>query len=255
MTFNIQEGGGTSRRQERILEVIERESPDCLIVNEGVGWFPRAQMADQIADRLDADYRIAPAASGFDLAFFSRLPIEKLVRPPLPGLLHTLAWIQLTAPDGIPLYLVGAHLDFREESHRLRETASILPAIRPLLPGYAALLGDFNALAPGDRVMGLSPYDADQVDPSHMPEWFVNRYPPEVMGLFLEAGWQDTFRHRNPSTPGYTMSTSDPNARYDYVLLSPSLATRARDAFVVAAPPASSASDHFAVVVDLDWQP
>jgi endonuclease/exonuclease/phosphatase family metal-dependent hydrolase len=48
------------------------------------------------------------------------------------------------------------------------------------------------------------------------------------------------------------MSTTDPNARYDYILVSASLAERVEDVFVETAPPASNASDHFAVVADLD---
>jgi len=253
MTYNIQEGGGSGIRTELLLTVIQRLEPDLLVLNEAVGWFPRHALADRLARLLEADYRIASSASGFDIAFFSRFPIRELCHPPLQNrLFHALAWIVVEPPGRAPVNLVGTHLDYREEAYRVEEVRAILPHLAPLLKSDTAILGDLNAISPDDPVMGSKPDDLARTDVAALPEWFLDRYPPQAMPLLTRAGWADAYRIRHAATAGYTMSTSDPNARYDYILLSPSLAGRVSDAFVVTEPPASNASDHFAVVVDLE---
>jgi len=251
MTFNIQEGGGSAGRLEQILAVILRADPDLLVLNEAVGWFPKHTMADRLARLLGAEYRIAASSSGFDVAFFSRLPILGFHQPRIANLFHTLAWTEVALPGGSPMNLIGAHLDYREESLRVLEIKNALPHLAPLVNTHAAILGDLNALSPDDPVMGLRPDELAQTDLSEMPEWFLNRYPPRTLGMLYEAGWVDAYRQTHAGETGYTMSTSDPNARYDYILVSPSLAEKTVDVHVETESPASTASDHFAVVADL----
>jgi endonuclease/exonuclease/phosphatase family metal-dependent hydrolase len=252
MTYNIQEGGGSDRRFARLVEVIERASPDVLVVNEGAGWHPAHERAERIADCLGAEHRIAHTGSGFDLAFFSRLPILGLEEPDADSLFHGLAWIEVRTPDGGDLVVAGLHLDFREEWRRREEVDSILPLLAPLLERPAAVLGDLNALDPDDRVMGLRPDELAQTDLDEMPDWFLKRYPPEALPRLLAAGWRDAFRTCHPGATGYTMSTEDPNARYDYVLASPPLIGRVREVWVETAPPVTNASDHFPVIAEID---
>jgi endonuclease/exonuclease/phosphatase family metal-dependent hydrolase len=252
MTYNIQEGGGDRARQARLLEVIQRASPDVLVLNEAVNWHPQHPFADRIGAALGADYRVAPSASRFDVALFSRFPILKFRTLSTPVLLHSAAWIAVESPAGERLHVVGVHLDFREETLRVREIDALLPHLAPLLETRAALLGDLNAIAPDDPVMGLRPDELAQTDLETMPEWFLNRYPPRAMPRLRAAGWRDSFRLRHVGNSGYTMSTTDPNARYDYILVTPSLAERVEDVHVETDSPASNASDHFAVVADLE---
>jgi len=252
MTYNIQEGGGAPARQARLLEVIQRISPDVLVLNEAVNWHPRHEFADRIGDALDADYRVSPSASRFDVALFSKHPILEFRTLRTASLFHSAAWIAVETPTGERLHAAGVHLDYREEALRVRETEALLPHLTPLLGLHSAVLGDLNALAPEDPVMGLRPDELAGTDLETMPEWFLNRYPPEAIPRFTAAGWRDSFRLRRVASAGYTMSTTDPNARYDYILVSPSLAERVEDVFVVTEPPASNASDHFAVVADLN---
>lgn len=252
MTYNIQEGGGDGNRSKHLLAVIQRLEPDLLVLNEAVAWFPKHALADRLARLLEADYRIAPSASGFDIAFFSRFPIRKMCHPPIRNrLFHALAWIVVDPPGRAPLNLVGTHLDYREETFRVEEVRASLPHLAPLLAADTAILGDLNAISPDDPVMGCKPDDLARTDTASLPEWFLDRYPPRAMPLLARAGWKDAFRIRHANETGYTMSTSDPNARYDYILLSPSLAGKVSDVFVETGPPASNASDHFAVVADL----
>lgn len=79
----------------------------------------------------------------------------------------------------------------------------------------------------------------------------------EVLSSWLDAGWQDTFRHAHPGQPGhYTWWRQWGNARednvgwrIDYVLASPSAAKRVREAFIW---PQVMGSDHCPVGVDVD---
>ena len=84
--------------------------PDVLVLNEGAGWHPAHERAERIAACLDADHRIAHTGSGFDLAFFSRLPILGLVEPDADSLFHGLAWIEVRTPDEGDLVVAGLHL-------------------------------------------------------------------------------------------------------------------------------------------------
>ena len=79
----------------------------------------------------------------------------------------------------------------------------------------------------------------------------------EVLTTWLDAGWQDTFRHAHRGQPGhYTWWRQWGNARednvgwrIDYVLASPSAAKRVREAFIW---PQVMGSDHCPVGVDVD---
>ena len=79
----------------------------------------------------------------------------------------------------------------------------------------------------------------------------------EVLTSWLDAGWQDTFRHAHPGHPGhYTWWRQWGNARednvgwrIDYVLASPSAAKRVREAFIW---PQVMGSDHCPVGVEVD---
>lgn len=79
----------------------------------------------------------------------------------------------------------------------------------------------------------------------------------EVLTSWLDAGWQDTFRHTHPGQPDhYTWWRQWGNARednvgwrIDYVLASPSAAKRVREAFIW---PQVMGSDHCPVGVDVD---
>ena len=79
----------------------------------------------------------------------------------------------------------------------------------------------------------------------------------EVLSSWLDAGWQDTFRHAHPNQPGhYTWWRQWGNARednvgwrIDYVLASPSAAKRVQEAFIW---PQVMGSDHCPVGVDVD---
>lgn len=251
MTYNIEAGGGEDRRFARVLDVVRDASPDVLVVNECVGWFPSNDRAAAIADCLGADYRVAQCTSNFDIAFFSRYPIRTVEMPPsTASFTHGVARATLDV-DGRPMAVIGAHLDYRDERTRSDEVGSLLAWIGPPGDGLAAIAGDLNAIADGDEVLGLEPDALADIPDDECPEWLFQRYPPRAIARLRRAGWIDGFRARHPSDAGYTMSTDEPNARYDYVFLSPGAARGLRDAAVVTRAPASNASDHFAVFVDL----
>ena len=110
------------------------------------------------------------------------------------------------------------------------------------------LLGDFNAVAPGD-----APFVR------RMPLWirallrFDGGIRTEAMTAVAGAGFKDAFRAANPSLAGLTLPSGAPVIRLDYVMLDEPLAGR-----LVACrtgepgPVAAAASDHLPVIVELD---
>ncbi len=252
MTYNIEAGGGEDRRFARVLDVVREASPDVLVVNECVGWFPSNERADAIAACLGADYRVAQCVSNFDLAFFSRFPIRAIETPEsTTTFTHGVARATLDV-DGRPMTVTGAHLDFRDERTRADEVGAMLAWLGPPGDELAAIVGDLNAITTGDEVLGIEGDAVADIPDDECPEWLFQRYPPRAIARLQRAGWVDAFRTRHPDDAGYTMSTDEPNARYDYVFLSPGAARGLRDAEVVTRAPASNASDHFGVVVDLE---
>src|ERR1017187_2823178 len=101
MTFNILTGGGEEPRFSKILDLLQRNRPDILVLQECVGWEDGHRLA-QVAKVLElppgeehARLSLArPRGSGkcYHIGVFSRLPIAKLVAHRDPAFIgHSLA--------------------------------------------------------------------------------------------------------------------------------------------------------------------
>jgi len=186
--------------------------------------------AELLAQRLGMQLVYGEANSDYAVAWLSRFPVTRSDNHRLPVLDKTLLEVEV---DGLRLF--ATHLSAGRtkavEPHRIEETQAILGEIG----GDADLLvGDFNAVGPGDEI-GTPPPD-EVLD-------HVSRRPIE---LILEAGYVDAYRALYDDH-GWTYLTWHPWARLDHIFVSPRLVVERCEVVTEA----DGASDHLPVVADV----
>jgi endonuclease/exonuclease/phosphatase family metal-dependent hydrolase len=238
MSYNIEYG---NRGLDSVATVIRDQHPDIVGLQEvDVHWSARSNFVDQAATLSKAtgmNYRFAriyqlpnadpsKPAREFGVALLSRYPIvaftnHEITRlstqdstptpAPLPGLLDATLNV-----DGRNVRVFNVHLDYRADpSVRVKQVSEILEYLSK--DTIATILtGDLNA-APN---------------------------APELRPLLerLHETWQG-------SEPGLTFSSTKPEKRIDYVLVSGGICPMASRI------PKVYASDHFPLVIDLTFGP
>jgi endonuclease/exonuclease/phosphatase family metal-dependent hydrolase len=235
MTYNIHAGHGDLARTA---ETIRGLSPDIVALQEvDVHWAARSGFVDQVAalaSALGMEARFAhiyslPAATDtrarreFGVALLSRHRIV-IWRNDTLTRLSTQDSNAVPAPapglleavidiGGVRMHVLNTHLDYRADPALRRRQAGEMAELISRLAGPLIVFGDFNA-PPG---------------------------APEIAPLFsrLRDAWPAD------SGAGFTYPADLPVKRIDYVLVSPDFRV------VGATVPASEASDHRPVVVDL----
>jgi exodeoxyribonuclease-3 len=235
LTYNIRYAG--TGREDALAAVIASCSPDIVLLQE--------------AERPDIVRRLAAATGlttcgarpGKSLAYLSRVPIAhhawhraRFVRR---------AYLELV-PEGMSLRIFGVHLSAIHsnvtEWRRAYELRSLLKGIARHQHGFHIVAGDFNTLAPGERL------DVRRLPPRlRAIVWMTGRTIRYVtIGMMHGAGYKDAYRLVHPDDPGYTFPTWDPHVRLDYLFVPAAFADLVTRCEVVsAAPRAREASDHF----------
>jgi endonuclease/exonuclease/phosphatase family metal-dependent hydrolase len=182
--------------------------------------------------------------------FLSRRPVEDHAWHRPRGAKHPFLEVVLS---GTGFRLFGLHLTawFSNWSERRRtmEISALLQSIKQHQDGPHLIAGDFNALAPGERL-----------DSTRMPRWIramiwlsgrdIARSTIQVM---LDARYSDVWSRLNPGAPGYTFPVWDPHVRLDYMFMPERDAARVTRCEVLSALPESPvASDHFPLLVELE---
>jgi endonuclease/exonuclease/phosphatase family metal-dependent hydrolase len=250
LSYNIQHGGvpvgpdgrlDPERGPDRvaaIAEVIRGEQPDLVALQEANS----RSNAEWLAKQLGMSLAYGEANSAFAVAWLSRLPILSSQNHRLPSLAKTLLEIDVVW-DGAPLYLFATHLvaGRREPDgeRRAGEARDILAALEGRSGRRHLLVGDFNAVHPGDSF---------GQPPGGQPAEYIARRPIQHI---LDAGYVDCFRHLHPDEPGYTYEATHPWVRIDYLFASPGLAERVQACDVVTSPGAERASDHLPLHAEL----
>jgi endonuclease/exonuclease/phosphatase family metal-dependent hydrolase len=243
LSYNILKGG--VGREEHLAAVINDQSPDIVVLQEAT--------RPDVVDRLAAATRmiVNSATRGRSLAFMSRAPIaeHRWVRP---------RWSQHAflevVPEGMDVRIFGVHLSAVHaawtEARRVRELRALLTAIKAHDQTHHVLVGDFNTLAPGERLqVAKLPYRLRAL------VWLSGgRIRWQTIAIVLGAGYIDGFRTLHASDAGLTFPTWDPHSRLDYVFLPKPFAARLSACDVVTeSPSVRLASDHFPVRADLQW--
>jgi exodeoxyribonuclease-3 len=234
LSYNIREGG--DNRLSTIASIIRQQQPDAVALLEATS---RAN-ALTLARDLRMQLAFGEANNGIHIAWLSRLPIQRTENHRLAALAKTLLEIEV-AWEGAALHLFATHLASRWDGRRpVDEVPAILDVLRPLVGRPHLLVGDLNALRPGDPV-GIPPRgEAKRGDA-------LPGAPRRAIGLILDAGYVDCYRRLHPQAPGYTYPSDAPWLRLDYIFAAPRMAARLYACDIVMGENAERASDHFPV--------
>jgi exodeoxyribonuclease-3 len=231
-------------REDPLAAVIRQIDPDIVVFQEAT--------QPPVIERLSAEtgMRFWAARPGHSLGFMSRLEIAHYEWHKPRGTRHPFLEIE---PAGTTFRVFGLHLSAIHskwtEMRRVRELRSLLKGIERHQEGFHVLVGDFNALAPGELL-----------DPSRMPHWIrtiiwlsggdIRR---DTIQLVLNSGYVDGYRFLFPTDDGVTFPTWDPHLRLDYVFVPETFAMRLKSMKVMdTTPSAAAASDHFPLLAHLD---
>jgi endonuclease/exonuclease/phosphatase family metal-dependent hydrolase len=156
LTYNILVGG--KQRVDQLTRIISSTQPDIVGLIEAYN--PR--IVEEIAQRLGMQYRMSGSYTqtyDWQNAILSRLPILKTHSHNHSDLVTKPVFeVCIEEEDGSKLTVFVAHLSaaFYQsrggESQRYREVQEILHLITPKRGTPHLLMGDFNSIAPGDRL-------------------------------------------------------------------------------------------------------
>lgn len=223
--------------------MIREAAPDVVLLQEATQPGVVARIASALAMPHYA------ARPGNSLAFISRHPVVHHAWHRPRGSRH--AFLEVV-PDGDPCRVFGVHLSAVHsawtEQRRVIELRALLASIARHQHGLHVLVGDFNTLAPGERL-------EVRVLPRRLRAlvWLSGgRIRWRTIQRILDAGYADAFRTLHPTDPGATFPTWHPHVRLDYAFLPSAFAARLKSCEVVRVSGVREASDHFPLLTDLD---
>jgi endonuclease/exonuclease/phosphatase family metal-dependent hydrolase len=221
ITWNIWNGG--EGRLDAIERVLREQDADVIALQEAND----REAVDMLGAHLGMTVVYGEANSAFAVAWLSRLPVERAENHRLPQLAKTLLEIEVPGHRLYTTHLIHGRTE-ADGARRVEEVELILACLQaPCL-----LVGDFNAVHPGDAVGTPPPHEQAPTD-------FVARRPVQ---LLLESGFTDCYRAHHDDR-GWTYESSHLWFRPDYVFAA-GLEPRTCD-FVE-----TDASDHFALVAE-----
>lgn len=243
MSYNIRYGGVGKERE--LAEVIRASGPDIVLLQEATHPAVIAHLADA------AGYPHHASRRAYSTGFMSRVPLKSYAWHRPRGARHAFLELVFDEPD---MRLYGLHLSawFSKWSERRRhfEIRALLEGIKEHQHGFHLLLGDFNALAPGERLVveKLPGWIKAMV-------WISGRdIARDTIQTMLDARYADVWKQLNPesSDPGYTFPVWDPHVRFDYAFVPMAYVDRVTSFEIVKSPAmVKAASDHHPIVVTL----
>ncbi len=241
LTYNIRFGG--SGREAALARAIQAAEPDLVVFQEATRPDVVGRLAESTGMRTWASERT------HSVGFMSRLEVSHHTwhRPPA----CRRAFLELTLA-GSDVRIFGLHLSAVHsnwtERRRVRELQSTLAAIAHHQHGFHVLAGDFNTLAPGEKLdLRRLPWRLQLLA---MFSGRTIRW--QTIQIMLDAQYVDGFRLLHPEVEGFTFPTWDPHVRLDYVFLPTASAERLRSCEVVLGGAAGEASDHFPLLAVLE---
>ena len=238
-TYNIRYGG--TGRLDLLLKVLISIEADAILLTEA----SNDEVLRQISSEMEMEY-VKTEGTQSHLAFLSRVPILDWNSYCPKYINRALLEIRLAFSPHQEIAIYGLHLQCHyfswNERQRLLELDTYLQYIKSRKPSSHLLLGDFNAVAPGDK------FDRNRLPLKEklMLGWERGRtYHDAIQKLHTES-YVDCFRRLHPGEDGFTLPTGMPHVRLDYVFADPLLAASLKDCAVVTSPDETvDASDHY----------
>ena len=229
MTYNIHVGVGMDKKLDlqRIADVINREHPDLVGLQEVDRGVKRTEGKDEIAElakMTEMHYAFAHnldyQGGQYGVAILSRFPIgaidhrkyENRREAERRGMIRVEVDV-----GGKTVNFVTTHLDYQYEDGRLFEAEQMLKFLVDI-KGPLIVVGDFN----------------DE--------------PSGVAYKLMLTGFEDTWMRNRSEAAGLTFPADKPVKRIDYVFTRQSDRVKSKKAWVVN----TLASDHIPVVVELE---
>jgi endonuclease/exonuclease/phosphatase family metal-dependent hydrolase len=241
-TYNIRKGG--RRRRHHLAEVVRALDADVTVLQEATD--PR--VVRSLAEAAECDVVIH--APGRSVAMLSRVPTAS---PRWHRMARARNFVEVELADA-RVRVIGVHLSAglsgRGERRRSKEIEHVIRvAGEPPGKGRTLIVGDLNAIAPGDVHAVV-----------RLPAWIRlllrvdGGIGTTVMARVLGEGFTDAYRREHPDVVGPTMPAAAPSVRLDYLLLGADLVPAMVACSHGAAEPSLlwAASDHLPVVLDLD---
>lgn len=233
MTYNIHHGEGNDGRVdlERIAAVIREARADLVALQEvdrGVQRTGRRDLPAELAKltglRCLFSNNYHYQGGEYGNAVLTRFPVRQWTNTHLhmlrPGEQRGVLQVQLEV-QGRELLFLNTHIDYRpDDAERLANVAQFKGILTNHTSDAVVFAGDFND-RPGSRTY-------------------------QAMAELCDDAWL-----RGGERDGFTIPSAKPNRRIDYLWLRKGAALRPVRAWV----PATEASDHRPVVVELIWDP
>ncbi|MFQ5408206.1 MAG: endonuclease/exonuclease/phosphatase family protein [Anaerolineales bacterium] len=195
LAYNV--NGGHPDKVEPLAGVIKEVNADIVALTEA----DHAPAIAALAERLQMHYIWERGSGDRHVATLSRLA--------LPETELTIYNVHL-----LPYLL----LPF--EVRRWQAVGKLLQVIRNAPPGPHLIVGDLNAIGPGDHVLHRrNPARMRRVMALQLNATFRFAVP-----RLLRAGYVDCYRTLHPREDGFTFLTGNPTTRYDYMLADPHMA-------------------------------
>ncbi len=240
LAYNLWFGGAD--KQEAIHDVLAHCNADFVGLTEA----DDPQVITALAQRLNMNHIWARGSGDRHIAALSRLPIRDWQVHNTPPLTQAVLEVTLDIEPPLTIYVVHLlpYLLIPFEIRRWQAVGKLLQVIGERGNGRHLLIGDFNCIAPNDRVL----LDKNPEKMRRLLRWQLNYIPRWAMPRLLKAGYIDCFRYLNPNDDGFTWWTINPTTRYDYILIPPDMLPTLQSCRVVGDHPAiAEASDHFPV--------
>lgn len=246
MTYNILEGG--TGREAQLLQVIQSVRPNVVVLQEVIS----ANLLSHFAQELDMKAFFADGNNRKRVGLLSGLPVQSFANyRPFPPIWRNVIDARLETRSGKTVRVMGVHtlpsLWIGYELWRCWEAKKVLNYFRLNATEPCVILGDFNAIAPGDKPLLESM-------PNRLKFLMYSqgkRFYHFSIHQYLSNGLTDCFRTLYPNEDGFSLPATGPNARLDYIFANTALRPFLTDCRVVHAPEAvKHASDHCPVIAE-----
>ena len=248
MTYNILDGG--ENREKYILDVIQTAEPEVVILQEVF----TEEFLKFLSHSLGMAYYIGTGNKKRKVALLSKFPVLTFKsHHPIFPIWRNFIDAEIEYEPNKTARIIGVHpianLGIGFEIWRLWEAKYITNHIRSSQNTSCLIAGDFNAIAPGEKVKT-----------ENMPNWLKwiiylqgNRVYHFSIEMLLSAGFTDCFRFLN-SNDGFTLPPPSPNARLDYIFVNTKMKAYLKKCWVVREPNSINlASDHYPVMAEFSF--
>jgi exodeoxyribonuclease III len=246
LAYNID--GGGAEKLDALSDVLAYTAADLMALTEAND----LAVIKELAGRMGLVYVWEPGSGTNHVATLSRFPIVASQMHRRPPLTQAALETKVETPAArISIYNIHflPYLLLPFELRRWQAVGKLLSIIQQRPPGPHLILGDLNAIAPGDRVL-------QRRNPPRMRRVMALQFNVIfrfALSRLLRAGYVDCFRRLNPTEDGFTWMATNRTTRYDYVLADPTLALALRACRVVDEVEAVQvASDHLPLLAEFE---